>query len=111
MPSPHVHYRVQRCRCGGAPRGVAVIVATTLSSWRRTTSFLMCIESDGVAANLSARQHTAGTRTAHRSAEGVRQVESCTGAEDACQWSISYDHRGNPCGQSSNGLPRTRRRQ
>jgi hypothetical protein len=51
-----VHYRVQRCRCGGATRGVAVIVASTLSSWRRATSFLMCIESDGVAANFSARQ-------------------------------------------------------
>ena len=58
-PRPYVHYRVQRCRCGGATRGVAVIVATTLSSWRRATSFLMCIESDGVAANFSARQHQA----------------------------------------------------
>jgi hypothetical protein len=51
-----VHYRVQQCRCGGATRGVAVIVASTLSSRRRTTSFLMRIESDGVAANFSARQ-------------------------------------------------------
>ena len=34
-----------------------VINATTLSSCRRTTSLLMCIESDGVVANFSARQH------------------------------------------------------
>jgi hypothetical protein len=56
-----VHYQLQRCRGGGATRGVAVIVATTLSSWRRATSFLMCIESDGVAANFSARQQSTGS--------------------------------------------------
>jgi hypothetical protein len=38
---------------------VAGIVATTLSSCRRTTPSLICIESDGVVANFSARQHPA----------------------------------------------------
>jgi hypothetical protein len=44
-------------RAVGATSGVAVIGATTLSSCRRTTSLLRCIESDGVVANFSARQH------------------------------------------------------
>jgi hypothetical protein len=57
---PYVHYQLQRCRGGGATRGVAVIVATTVSSSRRTKSFLICIESDGVVANFSARQHQGG---------------------------------------------------
>jgi hypothetical protein len=45
-------------RAVGLTSGVAVIVATTLSSCRRTAPSLMCIESEGVVANFSARAHT-----------------------------------------------------
>ena len=52
-------------RAVGATSGLAVIGTTTLSSCRRTTSLLMCIESDGVVANFGARQHTSeATRVA-----------------------------------------------
>ena len=43
-------------RAVGATSGLAFIGTTTLSSCRRTTSLLMCIESDGFVANFGARQ-------------------------------------------------------
>jgi hypothetical protein len=54
----HPHHHAHQ-RAVGITSGVAGIVATTLSSCRRTTPSLICIESDGVVANFSARQHPA----------------------------------------------------
>jgi hypothetical protein len=53
-PSPDV--TLPTSRAVGVTSAMAVFAATTLSSRPRTTSFLMCIKSDGVLANFSARQ-------------------------------------------------------